>query len=219
MRFIETFIENLRDTKFVKFLEEIFDTFFNPETVYYENFNFGSGGVVTLRIVIVGFMVGFCVAAVSTLYEKRLTGSFVKKLLYEECLGQKKAKTLYELGYLKSPAIRSALKHGATLKRWVRCVEEDEFYDSLEQKRKEFIENNPDTEYIAPVFKRDCDTMHFYIPEDLKYQADVKFETQGVNVVSTIGVIVLSIIMCSVLCSVVPDMLTFADNFMSVIKN
>ncbi len=206
------------DSRFVKFIENILDTFFNPEVVHYDNFNFGSSGVVSLRIILVGLMVGFCVAAVSSLYEKKMMGSFIKKLLHEECVRPEKAMTLYELGYLKSPAIRSSVVRGATLKRWVRCVEEDEFYASLDQKREKFAKNHPDEEFVAPTFKRDPDTMRFYIPEELKYQADVKFSTKGANIASAIGVIVLSIIMCAILCAVVPEMLTFADNFVSVIK-
>ena len=206
------------DSRFVRFIENILDTFFNPEAVYYENFDFGSSGVVSLRIILVGLMVGFCVAAVVSLYEKKMMGGFVKKLLYEECVRPEKAMTLYDLGYQKYPAIRSSLVRGATLKRWVRCVEEDEFYASLEEKREEFAKNHPDEEFVSPAFKRDPDTMRFYIPEELKYQADVKFSTQGANIASAIGVIVVSIIMCAILCAVVPEMLTFADNFISVIK-
>ena len=147
-----------------------------------------------------------------------MIGSFAKKLLRENCIGKENAKTLYELGYQRSLAVRSSLKSGTTLKKWVRCVEEDEFYDSVEQKRAEFMAEHPDEQYIYPKFKKDCDTMKFYIPSELKYKADVKFDTRGANIVSVILVILVSVIMFSVLCSVIPDMLVFVDNFVSVIQ-
>ncbi len=214
-----SFILKGQENGFLSFFENIFNTFFNPEKVGYDNFDFGSGGIVTLRIIIIGLMFGFCAAAVASLYEKRLIGSFVKKLLSEDCIDTGNAKTLSELGYEKSPAIRSSLKRGETLKRWVRCVEEDEFYASVDEKRIAFEAEHPGERFVFPAFKRDCDTMHFYIPSELKYKADVKFNTKGANIVSVILVIVVSIILCAALCSVIPDMLTFADNFVSIMKN
>ncbi len=203
---------------FFSFFENIFDVLFNPEKVAYENFDVGSGGIVSLRIVIIGLMLGFCAAAVVSLYEKRYIGRFVKKLLNENCIDAESAKALSELGFERSAAVRSSLKRGATLRRWVRCVEEDEFYASVEAKRAEFEAEHPDERYETPEFRRDCDTMHFYVPSELKYKADVKFNTKGANVVSVILVILVSIILGAVLCSVIPDILTFVDNFISIIK-
>ena len=205
--------------KFVSFWERVFDTFFNPQKNNYDNINANTGGIVSLRFIIIGLMFGFCAAAIGSLYEKGLIGSFVKKLLSEDCVGANNAKTLYELGFDRSPAIRSSVRSGSTLKRWVRCVEEDEFYASVDEKKAEFEAQNPNERFVAPKFKRDPDTMHFYIPEELKYKADVKFSTKGANIVSVILVIVVSVILCAALCSVIPDMLTFADNFITIIKN
>jgi hypothetical protein len=207
------------DNGLVAFLEKVFNTFFDPEKNNYDNINASSGGIVSLRLIIIGLMLGFCAAAIGSLYEKGLIGGFVKKLLSENCIGSERAKALHELGYGRSPAIRSSLRGGSTLKRWVRCVEEDEFYASLEEKRAEFEAANPEERFVAPKFKRDPDTMHFYIPEDLKYKADVKFSTKGANIVSVILVIVVSVVLCAALCSVIPDMLTFVDNFITIIKN
>ena len=212
------FIEKIKDTGIYKFFEKIFDTFFNPEQGAYENIN-GAGGIVNLRIVIVGLMIGFCAAAIAVLYEKRVNGSFVKRLISEDCIGSDKAKTLEELGFTRSRTIRSSLRSGSTLKRWVRCVEEDEFYASVEKKREEFESEHPDESFVSPPFRRDCDTMHFYVPSELKYKAEVKFSTKGANVVSVIMVILISIILCAALCSVIPDMLTFADNFITIIRS
>ena len=212
------FLEKFKGTKFYQFFENIFDIFFNPEKVALENID-TSGGIVTLRIIIIGIMFGFCAAAIAVLYEKRVIGGFVKKLLYEDCIGSDKAKTLQELGFGKNPSIRSSLRSGSTLKRWVKCVEEDEFWASVEEKRAEFEAEHPGESYVYPAFKRDPDTMRFYIPSELKYKADVKFSTKGANVVSAIMVILISIILCAVLCSVIPDMLMFADNFITIIRS
>ena len=212
------FVEKFKETGFYKFFYNVFDIFFNPEKVAYDNINI-SGGIVTLRIIIIGLMFGFCAAAIALLYEKKVIGSFVKKLLSEDCVGKDKAKTLDELGFKKSFAIRSSLRGGSTLKRWVRCVEEDEFYASVDEKRVEFEADHPYEKFIYPAFKRDCDTMKFYIPSELKYKAAVKFATKGANLVSAIMVIIISIILCAALCALIPDMLKFADNFITIIRS
>jgi hypothetical protein len=211
-------IEKFSQTGFYKFFEKFFDLFFDPEKADFDNLN-RSGGIVTLRTIIIGIMFGFCFGAIAILYEKRVNGSFVKRLLLSDCVGSDKAKTLDELEFKRSFAIRSSLRGGSSLKRWVRCVEEDEFFESVEKKRAEFEAEHPGELYIAPKFTRDCDTMRFYIPAELKYKADMKFSTKGANVVSAVLVILVSIILCAALCSVIPDMLTFADNFITIIRS
>lgn len=198
------------------------DKYFNPDAVYLENFKGGSNRILSLRMIIIGITVGFCVAAILTLIDKKHIGGLVRKMLYDECIGKENAKTLYELGYDRNPAVRGSLKNGSVLKRWVRCVEEDEHYASIEQKRKEFeaayANDKKAPKFKTLEFKRDPDKHHFYIDEEKKYSAAVKFDSKGTNVVSAILVILISIIICAFLCFVVPDMLTLFDNFVSGFK-
>ena len=105
--------------------EYFVDKYFTPDPVYLENFNGGTSRIVSLRLIIIGITVGFCVASILTLVDKKHLGGLVRHMLSEECVGKENAKTLEELGYLKSAAIRGSLKSGTVLKKWVRCVEED----------------------------------------------------------------------------------------------
>ena len=70
------------------------------------------------------------------------------------------------------------------------------------------------SEFVS-LTREDPSLHHFYIDEDKKYAAAVKFDSKGTNVVSAILVILISIIICAFLCYVVPDMLTLFDNFVS----
>ena len=110
-------------------------------------------------------------------------------------------------------------KNGSVLKKWVRCVEEDIHRAEIEKKRKAYEENSKHDasapKFKEVEFKRDPSLHHFYIDEDKKYAAAVKFDSKGTNVVSAILVILISIIICAFLCYVVPDMLTLFDNFVS----
>jgi len=163
------------------------------------------------------------VASACSIYSKRYLGDFVRKVIQEECFDAKSSKTLYELGYLKSPGVRNAIKSYGTLSRWIRCVEEDDFFSDVENRRIEFEEQHKDDEkppkFKAPAFKRDLNTMHFYIPEDKKYAAQVKFEKKGANWLSFLLVSVISLVLCAFICYVLPDIIKMIDNFISVVGN
>ena len=201
----------------------ITDKYFNPDPVYLENFKGGSNRIMSLRLIIIGLTIGFCAAAVLTLIDKKHIGGLVRKMLYDECIGKENAKTLHELGYDKNPAVRGSLKKGSVLKRWVRCVEEDEHNEAIAKKREEFEKAHENDEKMPTFkvveFKREPDKHHFYIDEEKKYSAEVKFDSKGTNLVSVILVILISILICAFLCFVVPDMITLFDNFVSGFKN
>lgn len=202
--------------------EYFVEKYFTPDNVYLENFNGGSSKIISMRLIIIGITVGFCIAAILTLIDKKHLGGLVRKMISEECIGRDNAKTLYELGYEKNPAVRGSLKSGTVLKKWVRCVEEDIHKEEIEKKRQEYeieAQHNPKAKPFKEVeFKRNPSTHHFYIDEEKKYSAAVKFDSKGTNIVSVIMVIVISVIICAFLCYVVPDMLTLFDNFVSGFK-
>ena len=60
--------------------------------------------------------------------------------------------------------------------------------------------------------------MRFYIPEEKKYAADVKFEAKGANWLSFILVTVVSVVLCAFLTYILPDIIKMVDNFISIAK-
>ena len=198
------------------------ENYFSVDMPYLENFKVESNALFSLRWVIIGVTVGIIIASISTVYNKRYIGDFIRNLLYRQCYDANSAKTLEELEFSGAPGIKSMIKTGGSLTRWVRCAEEDAFYADLEQKRNEFEELHKDDphppKFKEPEFRRDCSTMHFYIPEDLKYKAEVKFDKAGANWGAVIIVAIISIILCMFLCYIIPDILKYVDNFISIIK-
>ncbi len=204
-------------------LWEYFDeTYFTPDIPHLNNFTFGSGTLISLKMLLIGITFGLIFASFVTIYNKRYIGGFVRKLLKEDCLNATSAKTLDELGYLKNPVIRFSLRAGSPLSRWARCVEEDEFYHEIEKKRTEFEEKYKNEKrpprFKEAEFKRNTKTMHFYIPEEKKYAADVKFDSKGANWVSFIFVTVISIVLCAFLTFTLPDIIKMVDNFITLVS-
>ena len=207
---------------FEELWEYFVNTYFSPEIPHTENISFGTGTLVTLKTIIIGLTFGLILASFITIYNKRYIGGFVRKLLKEECLSSEKAKTLAELGYSKSFGVKHAIGSNGTLVRWVRCVEEDQFNAEMDQKREEFDEaHKNDTKppkFKKIDFKRNTKTMHFYIPEEKKYAADIKFDSKGANWRSFILVTIVSILLCAFLSYTLPDIVKMIDNFISVMK-
>ncbi len=207
-------------------LEELWEyfeeTYFSPDIPYLENISLGTGTLVTLKTVLVGITLGLIFASFMTIYNKRYIGGFVRKLLREECLDAERAKTLDELGYSNKYGIRYAIRSSGTLTRWIRCVEEDEFYAKQDAEREAFEAAHKDDpkplRFKEKEFKRDTKTMRFYVPEEKKYAADVKFEAKGANWLSFVLVAVVSVVLCAFLSYILPDIIKMVDNFISISK-
>ena len=204
-------------------LYEYFDeTYFSPDIPHLENISFGAGTLISLKMILIGITLGLIFASFITIYNKRYIGGFIRKMLKEGCHDASSAKTLDELGYSKKIGIKFALRAGSPLSRWARCIEEDEFCANMDRIRREFEDVHKD-EKKAPKFKeiefkRNTKTMHFYIPEEKRIAADIKFDAKGANWVSFILVTIVSIVLCAFLSFVLPDIIKMVDNFITVVS-
>ena len=202
--------------------EYFYDKYFSGDLPYLENFSVSGRDVTFYKLIVVGLCIGLVVAAICNVYNKRYVGNFIRQMIKDGCLGAENAKTLDELGYLKNVGIRQVIKTGGSLTRWVRCVEEDEFIAASEEKRREFEELHSEDEqkpkYVEQAFKRDLSTMHFYIPEDKKYSAEIRFDKKGTHPIGILVVVVVAITACLVGCYYLPDLIKLFDNFVSIMN-
>ena len=76
------------------------ETYFSPEIPALDNFDLGTGTLVSLKNILVGLTLGLILASFITIYNKRYIGRFVRKLLSEECISHESAKTL--AGYFRT---------------------------------------------------------------------------------------------------------------------
>jgi hypothetical protein len=111
---------------------------FSIELREYEHITFDARAAASFRLLVFGLFIGANIAALISIFNKRVLGDFVRALISNECFSAESAKTLSELGYQKDPAVRGSLRHGVTLRRVVRCVEEVEYLSALEKRRAEY---------------------------------------------------------------------------------
>ena len=206
--------------------EELWEYFegkyFSVDMPYLENFTVESSALMSLRMIIIGITFGLIFGSIAAVFNKRYLGCFVRSLVDNDCLDRESAKTLQELGYQKDVAVRSVIKSGGTLSRWARCREEDEFFDNLKKMKEEFEAAHANDakapKFKEPEFKRDLDTMHFYVLEEKKYEAEVKFDSKGFNWGSVFLVTMASILLCAFACYILPDAIKMVDNFITIMN-
>lgn len=207
-------------------IEKLWDSFYNTylseEALYFENLNLGTGSMVSLRGIIFGVFVGIIIASFAILFDKRVLGEFVRKLLSEECLSPQSAKTLYELGYMRKYTIRNSVRRGTTLRSVVKCREEEEYNAQISEQREKYEEKRREDKSLPPFraapYSVNADTDHFYIPEEKKYSAEIRFEKKGSTWLGFFVLILVCIIGCVALLLVVPQILQLVDEFVGSFK-
>lgn len=187
-------------------LYEIFaylgERYFTVEFGAYENFSLDAGAGVTARNLIFAVAFGLVVASAMTAHVRNGLGDFVRALLKTESFSPESAKTLEELDYFRNTSVRRELTRGSVLRMVVRCREEEEWQAASPERK--------DENYTI-----DFTSAHFYIPEELRYRADVRFDKVGSGWRPVLAVALFALLASAALCWLLPDVLRLADNLIS----
>lgn len=190
---------------------------------YYGNLGLEPGNVMSVSLIALGIYIGILIACIAMAYNKQVLGAIARKILAEGRTSADKAITLEELGYHKNPFMRGAVQKSVSLRRVVKCVEEEEFYKNQNQDREEY-ENKRKEEPKLPKFKDieyRVDPSHdrFYIPEEMVGMAEQKFYSKGSTWRSTIIAIILLTVAFFVIMLYMPKILEVLDSFVGSFKS
>ena len=190
-----------------QFFENYFEFFLNKE---YPNLHIKG---VNIFMICVAMTIGIIIASFAVIIDKRVLGDFVRKLRSDECLSKEQAKTLGELGYDKNFFIKNSLCRGVILRSVVTCVEEEEHNEKIRAAREEYEKNSDSkkSNFVEIPYKIDPKNDHFYIPDEKKYKADIKFNKRGTTWGMFWIVCVLSIVLGVVLLVSLPQILDKLD--------
>ena len=186
----------------IKDLINWLDGVFGMEFTSYQNFTVSARASNTVRNVIIGLMLGMMIASAMALYTRSVQGKFVRELLRRECFTPERALTLHEVDMFSSLSVRRELSNRGALSRLTRCAAEER-YDGLAGKKP---------------FVLDFKTAHFYIPEELKYRADVRYTRRGFRWPQLVAVIAVSVLAAYLLCRYLPALVGLADWLISVLS-
>lgn len=193
-------------------LEELWDYFveyYLEADAIYLNLGMEGNSMISLPIILAGLCIGTMIAVFAVMRDSRVIGGYVRRMLEGGNVGRDKAVTLEELGTGERSEFARALRRSVTLRRYVRCVEEEEF---IEKKLSGEIESDSRSEY------KFVGAEHFYIPEEKRIGAEFKYIKRGVKwwVVPIISVALIVVFFGLML--VLPYILSLLDSIVGAWK-
>lgn len=204
-------------------LEELWTYFegkyFSVDLGRYQHISVHSNQLVNLRNIVLGMCGGIIIASGMMAYEKNKKGAFVRKIIKSGCLWPEKAATLAELGFEKSFSVKSDMRRMTALSKVVKCVEREAHEQDVAVLRTAYVEKHgSDQGFVAPEFRMDFDTAHFYIPDEAHYAADIRYDNKGSGWRSFILVTIISVLLAALVCFLLPEMLQLVDNMVGILK-
>ncbi len=214
MKFIQFFALTTPEEDKASFFKKLWEGFrqlFIESDEYYEYLTVDVGTLLSVRLIILGLFIGMCFATFASVYNKKVLGDVVRKLLSKNALSPESAMTVEELGYNNRLIIKYAFKKSTSLRRVVKSREEVLYYQELEGKREEYLSKKNNGEKIPKFkeipYKMDVSADHFYIPEDMKYMADIKFDKKGASWLGAVLITVVLTVAFFVIMYFLPDIL------------
>lgn len=215
----------------------------------YENFELFNP-FITLRLIVWSLFAGFVVASLLAIYNKRVVGSIVRRML-SSAVSEENAKTIGELGYdyKKDIFVKSALRSDSALRKYIYIaggnvsvdgeakqnnIGDNKIADSVNASENASASNVPDEQdekqnseqNISRKIKRrghsekiDFETAKFYIPEEMKIRAEMRYNQKGTDLVALIICILVFAIVAAAAIWVVPKLLSMLDDFITMITS
>ena len=194
-------------------LEYFNTTVFGLEFGVYDNFSVESGLGSTVRSLIFGLMLGTIFAGALMYYTKNVHGKFIRALLKNGCFSPEKAMTLRETGMFRSPSVRRELTKDGVLSKLTKRVCTTSLAKSTASDGE--VKEPPVTPAEEPPvdFLKD----RFYIPEELKYKAEVRYDKSGSERFPFVITVIACVILTFLLCRFMPTLLGLADWLISAL--
>ncbi len=190
------------------------------------NYNFLAAGeytylefhsdIIPLKMVIWGIYAGILIGIAVSYFRKKYFGTLVRKLLKSEAFSEESALTLEEAGLKAGVFYKNALKERGALRRYIS------FSDTSPVSIKEISKNRIRLRKFFGLDENpliyDFSKIKLYIPEELKYKADVAFEKKNEGIGSFILLTIILTAFAVGISYLIPELLTMLDNFLKIIS-
>ena len=194
---IATWYQNSTFGELINYFQE---TYFSIRFGAFDNFVITEQTASIINKMIPALVWGIIIAAVATVFCRRVVGEFVRTLIKKGALSPNAGMTLFETGLFRSIVVRHEICRSAFLRKVVFCREEQEFLQGKEG---------------DATYKIDFMKDHFYIPEDLKYRAEMRFDQKGSSWLSVVLTVILTPIAVGLLCRFMPNILQLVDSIIT----
>lgn len=194
----EKLLEWYRGSVFRELIDYFDETYFSVDLGEYRHFSVTTQTGSVVKNLILGIALGLIVAAVISCYVKTVHGGFVRRLLREDCTSAESAKSLSTLGYFHNITIRNQLYRGNSFGSLVQSV------DAVGEPAKT---------------DRALSDARFYIPEELRYKAEVRYDAKGSGWLQLILTTILTLAAAVLLCRFLPQLLGLADVILGIFEH
>ena len=186
-------------------------------SLVYENFEIYNP-TISLEMIVWSLCVGLAIGAVASYINRRVVGGFVRRLLKDSVHTPEGAVTLEQLGYQRNFFVRRALRDGTALRR-IAVLENPE----------EMVQKAPSANKGATVLRKifsldeepkmilDFARARFYIPEEQRIAAELRYDAKGTNLPNLILSLVLLGAVGFAALYILPELFTLMDNFLTLI--
>lgn len=193
-------------------------SFFSIPAREYEHFTLTHATAKTLSTLVIAACLGVILAALYNFYIRRVPGGVVRLLLSREALSPETALSAEELGLLDKPFALWELLRGVSLRHTVCAVASA----SADEDEKQPAEGGEASEQDGNVSRKkktatepDFDAQtRFYIPEDKKYRAELRFSREGNGAGGLALTCALTLVLGVALLKLIPVALTMVDKFL-----
>ena len=187
------------------------------QSLVYDNFEIYNP-TLSLELIVWSICSGLMIGAVFTYLNKRIIGGFVRALIAHDALAPEKARTVGETTGKKNRFLLSQLQTGKSLRRLVHCANEEEMPRRAPSQNK-----------AAAVFRRifsleaeekiltDFDTARFYIPEDLRIRAELRYSEKGSTLPSLILSLLLLLAGGFAVLYLLPELFSLTDSLLTML--
>lgn len=211
------------------FFNELFvylrERYFSIDFGAYDHIPLPAGAARMTQTVIFALAAAIILVAFMNYYHRVYLGRVVRALIREEAHSPEKAKTLMELGFFRSALVRRQLSSG-TLRKLIRCTEEEEYVKAKAEIAADEPSDDPSdvekTHHIAAraltasPYRMNFITARFYIPEELRHRASVRYERKGSGLIALCLVVIGAILFAALACFILPDLLQLIDNIINM---
>lgn len=198
-------------------------TYFTVTLRNYEHIPLGTNSAAMAETIIFALAVAVILVSFMNYYTRVYLGRVVRKLVKEEAHSPETAKTLMELGFFRSSLVRRELSKGINLRKLVRCVEEDAYaLEQAEAKASDEAEKTQKTHHVSAKsasvrpYRMDFLTARFYIPQELRHRASLRYERKGSGILSLVLVILGAIVFSALACRLLPELLQLVSNLIGM---
>ncbi len=184
----------------------------------FENFTFDSP-LFTLETVVWGLVIGVCVGAAWSVLTRRTLGTFVKRMHAAGAGDPDTAVTLENIGMAKNPILKVSLREGKALRKYALCANPEESVIARPAPTGfgKTVRRILSLEETRPA-QVDLSRARFYMPDEQRYEAEVRYDKKGTDIAGLIVSVVLLIVLGFVVQWLLPELLAYLDRAISAMR-